>query len=40
MTFSLWSVFGSAILYGDFKGMDGEKLLNFGFGCLVSAGGK
>ncbi|GAA5994095.1 hypothetical protein JCM5350_006416 [Sporobolomyces pararoseus] len=39
MTFSLWSVFGSAILYGDFKGMDGEKLLNFGFGCLVSAGG-
>ncbi|GAA5959387.1 hypothetical protein JCM3765_006588 [Sporobolomyces pararoseus] len=39
MTFSLWSVFGSAILYRDFKGIQGEKLLNFGFGCLVSATG-
>ncbi|GAA6008346.1 hypothetical protein JCM11491_004442 [Sporobolomyces phaffii] len=39
MTFALSSVLGSAILYGDFVGMSGEKLLNFGFGCLVSAGG-
>ncbi|GAA5847073.1 hypothetical protein JCM3766R1_000604 [Sporobolomyces carnicolor] len=39
MTFALASVLASAILYGDFDGMSGQSLLNFGFGCLVSAGG-
>ncbi|GAA5931142.1 uncharacterized protein JCM15063_002556 [Sporobolomyces koalae] len=39
MTFALMSIIGSAILYGDFKGMSASKLLNFGFGCLVSAAG-
>ncbi|GAA5829731.1 hypothetical protein JCM5353_005211 [Sporobolomyces roseus] len=39
MTFALSSILGSAILYGDFRGMKPEKLLNFGFGCLVSAAG-
>lgn len=40
MTFALSSILGSAILYGDFRGMEFEKLLNFGFGCLVSAAGE
>ncbi|GAA5889119.1 hypothetical protein JCM16303_000106 [Sporobolomyces ruberrimus] len=39
MTFALSSIVGSAILYRDFEGVTGEKMLNFGFGCVVSAGG-
>jgi len=37
ITFALSSVLGSAVLYGDFKGMTPQELLNFAFGCLISA---
>ncbi|GAA5914601.1 uncharacterized protein JCM6883_004436 [Sporobolomyces salmoneus] len=39
MTFAVSSIVGSAILYRDFEGMSGQSLLNFGFGCVVSATG-
>ncbi|GAA5853053.1 hypothetical protein JCM9279_003796 [Rhodotorula babjevae] len=37
MTFALSTIVGSAILYRDFEGVALPSLVNFAFGCLVSA---
>ncbi|GAA5933896.1 hypothetical protein JCM3775_000318 [Rhodotorula graminis] len=39
MTFALSTIVGSAILYRDFEGVALPSLVNFSFGCVVSAGG-